>query len=93
MIRAWEAATTMEVVCVAVVRVAEASVQEAATTRESIVALVKEEDRATLAEREAWERVPRMEAESVTVLASTHGDAEVFARRIALLEGELMEAH
>jgi hypothetical protein len=43
----------MEVVCVAVVRVAEASVQEAATTRESIVALVKEEDRATLAEREA----------------------------------------
>jgi hypothetical protein len=34
-----------------------------------------------------------MEVESVTALAFAHGEAEGFARRIALLEGELVEAH
>jgi hypothetical protein len=34
-----------------------------------------------------------MEAKSAAVLASAHGEAEGFTRRIALLEGELVEAH
>jgi hypothetical protein len=33
-----------------------------------------------------------MEAESVAALASAHGEAEGFAWRIALMEGELTEA-
>jgi hypothetical protein len=51
------------------------------------------EEQAALAERQARERVLRMEVESVAVLASARGEAEGFTRRIALLEGELMEAH
>jgi hypothetical protein len=34
-----------------------------------------------------------VELESVTVLASAHGEVEDFTRRIALLEGELVELH
>jgi hypothetical protein len=33
----------------------------------------------------------RMEPESVTTLASTGGEAEGFARRIALLKGKLVD--
>jgi hypothetical protein len=46
-----------------------------------------------MAEREARKRVLRLEAESIMVLASTHEEAEGFARRVALLEGELAKAH
>jgi hypothetical protein len=44
-----------------------------------------------LVEREAREMVWRMEAESAASLVSTHGEAEVFTQRIALLESGLME--
>jgi hypothetical protein len=37
--------------------------------------------------------VLRLEVESIMVLASTHEEAEGFARRVALLEGELAKAH
>jgi hypothetical protein len=50
------------------------------------------EDRATLAEKEARERVVSMEAESATVLASAHEETEGFTQRIALLKGELANA-
>jgi hypothetical protein len=50
------------------------------------------EDRATLVEREALERVLRLEAESTAVLASAHEEAEGFTQKIALLEGGLAEA-
>jgi hypothetical protein len=76
------------------VRAAKASTQKAATARESAMAVVKDvEDQDAPAEREAWERVPRVEAESAVALASAHGEAEDLARRIALLEGEPAEAH
>jgi hypothetical protein len=49
------------------------------------------EDWAALAEREAHERVSRVEAESTTVLASARGEGNGLAQRIAHLEGELAE--
>jgi hypothetical protein len=55
---------------------------------ESITALVRDvEDRAALAEREAWERLLRLEAKSTTT------PVEDFAQRIDLLEGKLAKAH
>jgi hypothetical protein len=45
-----------------------------------------------LAEREARERMSRMEVESAAVLASTCGEDEGFTQRISFLEGELVEA-
>jgi hypothetical protein len=64
----------------------EASAQEATTAWESAAALVSyAEDHATLVGREAQERVSSVEAERATALASTHGEAEGFAQRIALL--------
>jgi hypothetical protein len=58
------------------------------------VALVRyAEAPAALVEREAQKRMSRVEAESATTLASAHGEAEDFARRIALLEGVLAEVH
>jgi hypothetical protein len=59
----------------------EASAQEVTAVWQSTVALVKDaEDQAAL-------------AESTTALASACGKVEGFARRIALLEVELTEAH
>jgi hypothetical protein len=49
------------------------------------------EDRASLVEREAWERVSRVEAENTTAMASAREDAEGLVRKITLLEGELAE--
>jgi hypothetical protein len=46
----------------------------------------------TLAEKEAQERVSRMEVESAPALASAHGEAEGFTQRIALPEGEVADA-
>jgi hypothetical protein len=43
-------------------------------------------------EREAWERVSRVEVENATTLASAHEDVEGLARQTAFLEGELVEA-
>jgi hypothetical protein len=91
--RAREAAATAEAACVAAVLAAETSAQEVAATRDSVVLLVKDvEDQATLAEREAQERVSRVEAESTVVLASAHEETEDLVRKIALLESELAEA-
>jgi hypothetical protein len=68
----------------------EASAREAVATRDSAALRVKdEEDRATLVEREALERVLRAEVENATTLASTCEDAEGLAQKIALLEDEL----
>jgi cytochrome c-type biogenesis protein CcmH/NrfG len=51
----------------AMVRATEASAQEATVTWENVVALVRDtKDWAGLAEREAWERVSRVEAKSPT---------------------------
>jgi hypothetical protein len=78
----------MEVARAMAVCAAEAFAQEATATRGSTVAFFKEvEDWAALIEREAQERVLRMEAESAAVLAFAHGKAEGFARSISLLEG------
>jgi hypothetical protein len=75
------------------VHVVEASSQEADATQESAATLFKEvEDRATLARREAREKVSRMEVVSAAALASARGDAEVLVRWISLLKGELTEA-
>jgi hypothetical protein len=77
-----------------VVHVVEASTQEAATARESAAALVRDaKARTTLVEREARERVSRMEAEGASALAFACGEAEDLARRVAFLEGKLAEAH
>jgi hypothetical protein len=44
-------------------------------------------------EREALERVSRVEVENIMVLASTREDAEGFVRKIAHLEGDLVVEH
>jgi hypothetical protein len=49
------------------------------------------EDRVAVDEREAQERVSRVEVESVAALASTNREAKGFTRRIAPLEGDLAE--
>jgi hypothetical protein len=46
-----------------------------------------------LAEKEARERVSRVETESAIALASAHEEVEGLIQRIAHLEGELAEAH
>jgi hypothetical protein len=48
-------------------------------------------DWAALAEREARERVSWVNAKSTTGMASARGEVDDFARRIALLKGELAE--
>jgi hypothetical protein len=84
---AWEIATATEATRVMVVLAAETSAQEAIVAQDNVVILVQDvEDRASLAER-----VSRVEAESVVMLASAHKEVEGIARKIALLEGELAE--
>jgi hypothetical protein len=69
--QAVEAAAAAEAAHVLVVLSTKASAQVATTIQDSAALHVKdEEDRATLAEREAWERVSRMEVSNATVLAS-----------------------
>jgi hypothetical protein len=77
-IRVWETA------CSIVVRAAEASTQEVVAMWESGAALVKDaEDRAALAEREARERVSRVEVESTVALGSARREAEVSPRGLS----------
>jgi hypothetical protein len=72
----------------------EASTQKATAARECTATLARDvKDRGALAEREAWERVLKVEAESATTLASAREEAEGHVRRIALLKGDLVEAH
>jgi hypothetical protein len=51
------------------------------------------EYQATLAEREALERVSRSRVENAMALASTREDTEGLARKIALLEDDLAAEH
>jgi hypothetical protein len=60
---------------------------------ESTTTLVKDtEDRAALVEREAWERVSRVEAESAVALVSTREEVEGLVQKVTLLEGEHAKA-
>jgi prophage DNA circulation protein len=92
-IRAWEVVVAVEAACATVVRFAVASAQEVAAARQRVAFLIQEvEARATLAEREARERRSKVEAESVVALASARGEVEGFTWRVALREGELVDA-
>jgi hypothetical protein len=93
MICMWEVIANEDAAHALAFCVAEASSWDTTTVREGTIVFAREaEAQAALVESEAQERVLRMEAESLTMLTSTHGEAEVFARRISLLEGELTEA-
>jgi hypothetical protein len=70
--QAREAATAVKVAHAAAVLTTETSAQEATVAQGSVAILIKDaEDRATLAKREALERVSGVEAERAMVLAST----------------------
>jgi hypothetical protein len=91
--QAWEVDRAAEAARIMVVLAVETSAQEAATTRDSAMIFVKDvKDWAALAEREARERVSRVEADSTMVLVSTHEEAGGLAWKIALLKDELVEA-
>jgi hypothetical protein len=61
---------------------------------EGTMTLVRDvEYRTALPEREARERLSRVEAMSDVALASAHEEAEGLARRITLLVCEVAEAH
>jgi hypothetical protein len=90
--RVREAASAVEVAHVAVVLAVETSAQEAAITWDSTAAQVKDAgDQAALTEREARERMSRVEAESTVGLASAHEETKGLVWKIVLLEGELTE--
>jgi translation initiation factor 2B subunit (eIF-2B alpha/beta/delta family) len=92
-IRAQGSIITTEATCAKAIRVVLASVQEAAMAREGVKASIKEaKDQATLAERETQEKVLKTEAESAASLTPIHEEANEFARKVALLEGELADA-
>jgi hypothetical protein len=92
--RTREAAVTVEVTRAVVMLTAETAVWEAVAALDSAALRVKDaENRAALAEREALERVSRVEAESTAVLASAHEDAEGFVWKMTLLEDELEAEH
>jgi hypothetical protein len=88
--RAWEAAATVKTTPVTAILAVDTSTQEVATVRDSVALHAKDaEDWATLAEREALEKVWRVEAENAMALASTHEDVEGFVPKFALFEGKL----
>jgi hypothetical protein len=77
---------------IAVELATEASAQDATTTWYlAALRVMDAEDRATLAERGALERVSRVEVLNAVALASTREDAEGLVQKITLLEGELTE--
>jgi hypothetical protein len=81
--RAWEATAAAEATYVALVLAIETSAQEVAVARDSVIARVKDvEDRATLTEKEARERVSGVEVESVATLPSTREGTESLVRKI-----------
>jgi hypothetical protein len=59
----------------------------------TVVRIKDAEDQVAQVEREAQERVSRMEEENAAALASTREDKEGHVQKVALLEGELAEAH
>jgi hypothetical protein len=92
-IRAREVADDPEATRAEVVHATAASAQEVTEVWERATTLIKEvEAHATLAESVDRERVSKAEAKSSASLASTREDANGFARKVALLEGELADA-
>jgi hypothetical protein len=92
--RVREATAAMEATRIVVVFAIETSAQKAAAAWDSTALHVKDaEDRAVLAEREAWERVSRVEVENAVALASAQEDAEGLVQKIAFLECEIAEEH
>jgi hypothetical protein len=88
--RAWEAAAAAEVAHVTVVLAVETSAQEVVASQDSTALHVKDaEDQATWADREALERVSRVEAGNTTTLAFACEYVEGFVQKIAVLKGEL----
>jgi hypothetical protein len=85
--RAQEVATAVEATHVTSELAIETSAWEAIAAWDIHVEDV--EGRVALAERQALERVSRVEVETVATLAIAHEDAEGFACKIALLEDEL----
>jgi hypothetical protein len=87
-----EATAVAEATRVVAVFAIETSAQKAAAAWDSTALHVKDaEDRAALAEREAWERVSRVEVENAVVLASAQEDVEGLVWKITFLEGEIAE--
>jgi CYTH domain-containing protein len=73
----WETATAVEATRIPAMLATEISAREATVAWDSATLRVKDaEDRATLVEREALERMSREEAENAMVLASAHEDVE-----------------
>jgi hypothetical protein len=73
-IRAWEAATAAEAARITAMLPIETSSKEASVARDNATLHVKDvKDQATLVEREALERMPRVEVENVVMLASARG--------------------
>jgi hypothetical protein len=73
---------------------AEASTREAVVAQDSATIHVKdEEDQAALAEREALERVSRVQEKNATALAFAREEAEGFDQKIALPEDKITSEH
>jgi hypothetical protein len=49
------------------------------------------EDQTSLAERDYWERVSRVEAENAVALGSAHDDTKGLVWQVTLLKGEFAE--
>jgi hypothetical protein len=90
----WEVATAAKAAHVTTVLIAKTSAQEVAASRDSAALHVKDvKYQATLAEREALERVSRAEVKNATALASAREDVKGFARKSSLLEDEIVAEH
>jgi hypothetical protein len=77
--RAWEAVAAVEATHITTILAVEISAHEAAAAQDSAALRIEDvEDRAALAEREAWERVSRVDAENAMVLASTREHVECY---------------
>jgi hypothetical protein len=92
--RVRETTATTEAAHVAAMLPAETSTRERIVVQDSAALCVKDaENQAALAEREALDRVSRVEVENTMLLASAHEDAEGLARKFALLEDKLAAEH
>jgi hypothetical protein len=92
--RVQETTATMEATHVAAMLTAETSTREPIVVRDSATLYERDvENQAALAEREALDKVSRVEVENATLLASAHEDAEGLARKFALFEDNLAAEH
>jgi hypothetical protein len=89
--QAWGAIAAVEADHATTVLATKTFAHEVVAVRDDATLRIKDaEDRAALAEREALERVSRVEVENFAPLASICEDVEGFARKITLLEDELV---